>query len=105
MAGTASADTVFSEGHTPTFDERQRAREADARRRIAFVLVGAYVVLLALYVLAPILAVKLVGAGDEQVTALKSASESVGAVVTGVAGLLGFVLGYYFRSEEQKQES
>lgn len=102
-ASAPRTDETFTDGRTLTFHERERAKEADARRRIAFVLVGAYVVLLALTVLAPIVSVKLVGSTNDDVAALKAASESVASILTGVAGVLGFVLGYYFKSEEEKK--
>lgn len=98
-------DAVFRDASTPNFDERQREKEGDARRRIAFILVISYVALLAMNLVVPILAVEIVGSGETQIAALKSASENVAALLTGVAGVIGFVLGYYFKAEDQKKGS
>jgi hypothetical protein len=103
LSDTPAPDAVFSDASGLSFEEQERKREADARRRIAFVLVSAYVGLLAMNLLVPIVAVKLIGSTTAEIAALKSASESVASILTGVAGVLGFVLGYYFKSEEHKR--
>jgi hypothetical protein len=90
----------LGDAHTPNFHEREREKEGTARRRIALMLVRAYVGLLALAILVPMIAVELIGSGSNEVAALKAASESAASIVTGVAAVLGFVLGYYFKSED-----
>jgi hypothetical protein len=78
-------------------------RDADARVTIAKSLVVAYLVLLAAQVLAPFILTRSANALDSQVLdAIDTLTKPVAAAITSLTGILGFVLGYYFKSEESK---
>jgi len=82
----------------PTAEQR---REGEARRKIAFILVWAYLVIIALDIIAPVAIVKMIGSTTGEIDAVRTISEEIAPLITAVVGVLGFVLGYYFKSEEK----
>ena len=78
-------------------------RESDARKSIALRLVWAYVGLLLLSIAIPV-TLYIVGSApkDGTLAAIKQVSDPITAGVASVTGVIGFVLGYYFKSEERK---
>jgi hypothetical protein len=79
----------------------EQRREGEARRRIAFILVWSYLAIIALNIVAPVVIVKVLGSSNSQIEAVRTISESIAPLITAVVGVLGFVLGYYFKSEEK----
>jgi hypothetical protein len=79
----------------------EQRREGEARRKIAFILVWSYLGLIGLNVVAPVIIVKVVGTSNTQMEAIRSVSQGIAPLITGVVGVLGFVLGHYFRSDEK----
>ena len=79
---------------------REKEKEGEARRRIATVLVYGFMGVTLLNIIGPVLIVKFVGPSTGTVAALKSISEGMTPIVSSIVGVLGFVLGYYFKSEE-----
>ncbi len=79
-------------------------RAEDARRAIALTLVWAYLALLFLSVLLPILLYwKGPGTDAAKISAIKDMSGPLTAGFASVTGVIGFVLGYYFKSEEKRE--
>lgn len=79
-------------------------REGDARRLIALRLVWAYLGLLLLSVIIPVILYLIVSRTStvDAVATIKDLSAPLTAGVSSVTGVIGFVLGYYFKSEEKK---
>jgi len=79
-------------------------RESDARRLIALRLVWAYLGLLLLSVIIPVILYLIVSGTStvDAVAIIKDLSAPLTAGVSSVTGVIGFVLGYYFKSEEKK---
>lgn len=79
--------------------------ETDARKSIALRLVWAYMGLLFLSILLPV-TLYLAGSspGEATITAIKELSGPLTAGVGSVTGVIGFVLGYYFKSEERRSK-
>jgi hypothetical protein len=79
--------------------------EHDARRSIASRLVWAYLLLILLSAVVPI-CLYLVGpstVSTARIEAIRSISGLAAAGISSLTGLLGFVLGYYFKSEERSR--
>jgi len=72
---------------------------ADARKNIAYLLVGVYIVLLLGNVILPIV-LYLTSAPRTafSMVDLKDLSSAISGVLGGLVGILGFVVGYYFKS-------
>jgi hypothetical protein len=81
----------------------EQRREGEARRKIAFILVWAYLAIITLDIIAPVIIVKLLGSKTGQINAVRTISEEIAPLITAVVGVLGFVLGYYFKSEEKEK--
>ena len=92
------ARTVPLTSRRPSAEQR---REGEARRKIAFILVWGYLGILTLTIIAPVVIVKLIGSTNAEIDAVRSLSEGIAPLMTAVVGVLGFVLGYYFKSEEK----
>lgn len=85
-----------------------KQKESDARRSIAMKLVYAYVAVLTLSVLVPVGLYVLGTSGAEEGDrreAVREISAPLAAGLTSLTGVLGFVLGYYFKSAERMSES
>jgi Na+-transporting methylmalonyl-CoA/oxaloacetate decarboxylase beta subunit len=82
----------------PTAEQR---REGEARRKIAFILVWAFLALITLDIIAPVVTVRMLGSATGEIDAVRTISEEIAPLITAVVGVLGFVLGYYFKSEEK----
>jgi hypothetical protein len=77
--------------------------EGDARRSIALRLVWIYAALLFASVLVPVAMYFLAPApSDSTLSAIKDLGGPITVGVSSVTGVIGFVLGYYFKSEERK---
>lgn len=101
----AASEGVFDvdevEGLTP--DDYQTRRDTDARVTIAKTLVVSYLILLGVQVVAPFLIVRFSPSPDEQLlNAIETLTRPVAAAITSLTGILGFVLGYYFKSQESR---
>lgn len=79
----------------------ERKREGEARRKIAFILVWAYLGMVTLAIIAPVVIVKMIGSTTGEIDAVRTISDEIAPLITAVVGVLGFVLGYYFKSEEK----
>ena len=82
--------------------EYERKQESDARRSIALRLVWAYLGLLFFTISIPVL-LYLSGPSPDsaRLSAIKELSAPLTAGISSVTGVIGFVLGYYFKSEER----
>ena len=80
----------------------EQRREGEARRKIALILVWSYLVIIALAIIAPVIIVKVLGSSTADVEAVRTISAVIAPLITAVVGVLGFVLGYYFKSEEKR---
>jgi hypothetical protein len=72
--------------------------EDDARHRIAFLVVRAYLAVLFLSVVT--IAAYLLFTTGLDPAAVRDLTGTMTAIVSGVSGVLGFVLGYYFKAVE-----
>ena len=99
-ANSRQAAEALKAGEISSRDRANLLREEQrARRNIAVVLVYGYIGITLLSILAPVLIVKLVGGAE--IAAVKSTTEGMAPITSGLVGVLGFVLGYYFKSEEK----
>jgi hypothetical protein len=78
------------------------ATKEDARRTIALTLVWAYLAVLAINAIIPVVMLLWVGtsASSAELSAVKDFIAPIAAGTASVTGVIGFVLGYYFKSEE-----
>lgn len=79
----------------------EQRREGEARRKIAFILVWAYLGIIILDIVAPVVIVKMLGSATSEIGAIQTISGEIAPLITAVVGVLGFVLGYYFKTEEK----
>lgn len=79
----------------------RREREDSARKNIAYIVVAAYVFFLAVSV-APAI-VYFVRSDSVTLEEVKELSASLAVGVSSLSGVLGFVLGYYFKASEDKR--
>lgn len=78
-------------------------KEGDARRTIASRLVWAYLTLLFLTLVVPVLLyVAAPTPAGSQLNAIKDLATPLTAGLSSVTGVVGFVLGYYFKTEERR---
>ncbi|MGX7678290.1 hypothetical protein ACSMXN_05275 [Jatrophihabitans sp. DSM 45814] len=100
---TIPAHSEISQFRQPVpknFDEAQLLAHADARHSIAKWLVLAYLAVLAVNIGGPfILYVTTSHHAPMTVDDFKNLVLTLGTVTTGLTGILGFVMGYYFKSE------
>lgn len=83
----------------------QAQKEGDARRSIASRLVWAYVALLFVTLLVPVtLYLAAPVPSSSQLSAIKDLATPLSAGLSSVTGVVGFVLGYYFKTEERKPD-
>jgi hypothetical protein len=101
MSSAAANDQVISTLTTPATGAEARLRaQDDARHKIAKWLVLAYVSVIAINVGGPfILYVTNRHNSPMTIDDFKNLVLTLGTVTTGLAGILGFVMGYYFKSE------
>jgi hypothetical protein len=91
-------------GRLPSLDleERRREREDRARSWIAIAFVGGYLALLLLSLIPVVIYVA--RAPDMSLSDVKDLGGVMAAALSSLAGLLGFVLGYYFKASEQMSQ-
>ncbi len=77
--------------------------EDDARHRIAFLVVRTYLVVLVFSVVT--IAAYLLFTKGLDPAAVRDLTGTMTAIVSGVTGVLGFVLGYYFKAVETADSS
>ena len=77
-----------------------------SRRVIAFIAVVAYVCLLFVNVLLPILLYWFNRSPDQviEISDVKDLTLAISSALSGLVGILGFIMGYYFKAAEQEQE-
>ena len=85
----------------PTEEIEEKRREGDARRTIALRLVWAYMALLFLTVVIP-LVLYWIDPAPANVSVIKDLSGPLTTGISSLTGVIGFVLGYYFKSEDRK---
>jgi len=91
---------IFSPPQTPA----QIA--ADARRTIAYILIVAYVLLVAATVSLPIyLYMSHRPSGPFTMGDLRDLTSAMTSVMAGLVGILGFVVGYYFKAVDEEGEA
>lgn len=103
---SAAADAVIETGGHPgelprllSVTEHLQIHEDSARRNIAYVVVAGYLGVLAINVI-PV-AVYLV-THHLQVQEVKDLATTMAVIVSSVTGVVGFVLGYYFKEGERQ---
>ena len=76
----------------------------DARTTIAYIVIGAYVFLVIVNVALPVI-MYLMNRPTEpfSMTDLKDLSSSITGILAGLVGILGFVVGYYFKSIDDQR--
>jgi hypothetical protein len=82
------------------------ATREDARRTIAITLVCAYLAVIVLNAAIPVGMLLWIGkaASPAELSGVKDILAIVTAGTTSVTGVIGFVLGYYFKSEEKERK-
>jgi len=96
---------IVTASTTPQLDiawetiKRARAHD-DARHWIARWLVRGYLAILAVNVLVPLLLYVIARPKGITIGDFKDLVLTLGTITGGLAGVLGFVMGYYFKSEE-----
>jgi hypothetical protein len=102
---TATVEGQISTVTVPpsSFQELRALSQDDARHSIAKILVIAYIGMLTINVMGPLI----LFAVARPATALtvddfKNLVLTLGTVTTGLSGILGFVMGYYFKAELDK---
>jgi hypothetical protein len=93
----------FGEPSTRPFHEVRTEREDDTRRQIARWLVAGYLFLLIVNVVTPFLLlvyVKLPGTASVPANDIAEVMRAGSTVTASLVGVLGFVVGYYFKASE-----
>lgn len=85
----------------PSFPEAEVPKER-ARRNIAYIVVGAYVLLLLVNVIVPttIYLVARPSGSEFQISDLQDLTLAISGAISSLVGVLGFVMGYYFKASE-----
>lgn len=92
----------------PLTPEQKRANDReDARKAIAYILVVVYVLLVVTNVALPVILFMTNRPADAPflMSDLKDLSAAISSIVAGLVGILGFVVGYYFKSIEDLEPS
>jgi hypothetical protein len=78
-----------------------------SRKWIAYLVVGAYVALLALNVILPFALYWLIKPANAtmSIADIKDLTQSISSVLAGLVGIVGFVMGYYFKSAEEEKKA
>lgn len=77
---------------------------ADARRTIAYILIVSYVVLVIANVAVPVLLyLTSRPAGPFTMDDVRDLTSAITGILTGLVGILGFVVGYYFKALDDTQ--
>jgi hypothetical protein len=87
----------------PVAVSSEYVKEGDARRSIAISLVATHMGLLLISVVTPV-AIYLMGQNavdPSRLSAMKELPVPISAGITSVTGVIGLVLGYYFKSQER----
>jgi hypothetical protein len=91
--------TSLKEALTRTLEEQLQEQEAGARQTIAHRLVRAYVVLLALSIVIPTALIWIPHAKNTfSVPDARDLILAMSGALSGLVGILGFVMGYYFKA-------
>jgi hypothetical protein len=93
--------TVLPRIYARTLDEIQE----DVRREIAKPLVFAYLVLLGLSILVPVLLLWAPHVSAGGVSNARDLMLAMSASLSGLVGILGFVMGYYFKALEKSTDT
>lgn len=92
--------TVDDPSGSGTLDLEAARRKDETRSYLARVVVIGYLTLLAVNVIGPLV---LVSTGKVTVGDMKDTTLVISTALSGLIGVLGFVVGYYFKSEEDKE--
>ena len=95
-------DTVTPSRTTPV---SVAAIEADARRSIAHRLVWAYIALLAFSIIIPMALIWIPNITTNSITNARDMMLAMSGTLSGLVGILGFVMGYYFKSLDKSPET
>lgn len=95
-------DTVTPAPTTPT---SLAEKEADARRSIAQRLVLAYIALLAFSVIIPTALIWIPNIAATSVADARDLMLAMSGTLSGLVGILGFVMGYYFKALDKSSET
>jgi hypothetical protein len=79
--------------------------QEDVRREIAKPLVFAYLVLLALSILVPVALLWLPHVSVDEFTNARDLMLAMSGALSGLVGILGFVMGYYFKALERSTDA
>lgn len=78
----------------------QSIRKELARHRIALWFIWAYLILLTVTLVVPTVLYLIPKPSGTSITELKDLLQAFSGALTGLTGILGFVVGYYFKGEE-----
>lgn len=101
-ASTELVDTMTPARTTPT---SMAEKEADARRSIAHRLVLAYIVLLTFSLIIPTAIMLIPHIAQNSITDARDLMLAMSGTLSGLVGILGFVMGYYFKSLDKSPET
>ena len=89
-------------GRLPNLKSKSREeREDHARKNIAYVVVAAYVVFLLISATPAV--IYLAKTGAPSLDDVKELTTALALGVSSLSGVLGFVLGYYFKASEKRE--
>jgi hypothetical protein len=101
--GSSAGRRVEGFSSAEAHDYEESHREGDTRRKIAVWLIWAYLGLLMLNIMFPAVLLWVGRAPSaEKLSAVKDLSQPTAGLMTSVTGVIGFVLGHYFRIDEGK---
>jgi len=100
-----SRSEVLSPEDLEALEIHVRKSEADARKSIAQRLVLAYIILLAFSVVIPTAVMWIPNVTATSVTDARDLMLAMSGSLSGLVGILGFVMGYYFKSLDKSPEA
>lgn len=100
------AINALPKGVLPTPDKPPEAKKEEARRRIAYIVVIAYVVLVVANITIPTILYMKYKADNQplNIENVKDLMIAISSILSGLVGILGFVVGYYFKAVEQDKK-
>lgn len=90
----------------PTVAEQNAKKREESRQIIAYIVVISYVILLAINIALPIFLFMRFKSPEQtiEIDQIKELMLAISSVLSGLVGVLGFVVGYYFKSLEDEKK-